>query len=109
MPTPLAYRGLLYVLHNNGRLAAYEATTGVEIYKKRVGSGSSFSASPVAADGRLFFTSEQGDTFVVRAGRSFEVLAENTVDEVVMSTPAISGGVMAIRAKSHVYGIGGEE
>lgn len=109
MPTPLAYRGILYVFHNNGRLAAYEATTGRPIYKKRVGEANSFSASPVAADGRIFFTAEQGETFVVRAGPDFEVLGVNTVGEPVMSTPAISRGLVAIRARSHVYGIGGNE
>ena len=67
MPTPLLYQGILYVFHGNGRLAAYDPATGGEIYKERVGAGSSFSGSPVAADGRLFFTSEQGETFVVRA------------------------------------------
>lgn len=106
MPTPLLYQEILYLFHGNGRLAAHDPTTGESIYKVRVGSGNSFSASPVAADGRLFFTSEQGDTFVVRAGRDFQLLGRNTVDEVVMGTPAISDGVMAIRAKSHVYGIG---
>ena len=106
MPTPLLHGGILYVFHGNGRLAAYDAETGESIYKERVGSGNSFSGSPVIADGRIYFTSEQGETFVVRAGREFQMLGQNTVDEVVMSTPAISDGLMVIRAKSHVYGIG---
>lgn len=106
MPTPLLYRGILYLFHGNGRLAAHDPKTGESIYKGRVGSGNSFSGSPVAADGRLYFTSEQGDTFVVRAGEDFELLGKNTLDEEVMSTPAISDGLVAIRAKSHVYGIG---
>ena len=106
MPTPMLYQGILYVFHGNGRLAAYDAATGESIYKERVGSGNSFSGSPVAADGRLFFTSEAGATFVVRAGEDFQILGQNTLDEVVMSTPAISDGLLAIRAKSHVYGIG---
>ena len=106
MPTPLLYKGVLYLFHGNGRLAAHDPQTGETIYKERVGSGNSFSGSPVAADGRLFFTSEQGETFVVRAGREFQILGQNSIDEFVMSTPAISDGLMAIRAQSHVYGIG---
>ena len=80
--------------------------TGEAIYKERVGSGNSFAGSPIIADGRIFFTSEQGETYIIRAGREFQILGQNTVDEVVMSTPAISDGLIAIRAKSHVYGIG---
>jgi outer membrane protein assembly factor BamB len=106
MPTPIVHDGILYVFHGNGRLATYDAETGESIYKERVGSGNSFSGSPVIADGRLYFTSESGDTFVVRAGRDFQMLGQNSVDEVVMSTPAISDGLMVIRAKAHVYGIG---
>lgn len=106
MPTPLLYRDILYIFHGNGRLAAHDPATGEEIYKARVGSGNSFSGSPVAADGRLFFTSEQGETFVVRAGKVFQELGTNNLDEIVMSTPAISDGLIVIRGKSHVYGIG---
>jgi outer membrane protein assembly factor BamB len=106
IPTPIVYRGILYMLHNNGRLAAHDAKTGEEIYKERVGSGSSFSSSPVAADGRLYMTSEEGTTFVLRAGRTYEALGENSLGEVVMSTPAISDGLLVIRAMHHVYGIG---
>ena len=106
MPTPLLYDGILYLFHSNGRLAAHDAETGEAIYKERVGSGNSFAGSPIIADGRIFFTSEQGETYIIRAGREFQILGQNTVDEVVMSTPAISDGLIAIRAKSHVYGIG---
>ena len=69
MPTPLAYRGLLYVLANNGVLDAYEIATGKEIYRQRlplVGSG--FSASPVAADGKIYLSNEDGEMLVVEAG-----------------------------------------
>ena len=61
----------------NGRLSAYDLETGERIYRQRVGSADSFSGSALAADGRLYFVTETGDTFVVRAGREFELLATN--------------------------------
>lgn len=106
IPTPIYYDGYLYTLANNGRMTCYDAATGEEIYRQRVGNGDSFSASPVASDGRLFFTSETGDVFVVKAGPRFELLATNQMDGVCMATPAISDGVMVIRTLEDVYGIG---
>jgi outer membrane protein assembly factor BamB len=106
IPTPIVYDGILYMLHNNGRLAAYDAATGESIYRQRVGEADSFAGSAVAADGRLYFTSETGTTYVVRSGRVFAELAANELDEVVMSTPAISDGLLVIRGMDHVYGIG---
>lgn len=105
IPTPIAYRGLLYVLHNNGRLAAYDGVTGEEIYRERVGRGEGFSSSPVAADGRLYMTSEDGTTYVVRAGRAFELLTENELGEAVLTTPAISAGRFVLRGQEHVFAL----
>ena len=76
MPTPLIYGDILYVLGNAGLFDAYDLTTGAEIYRQRLEhGGSGFSASPVAADGRIYLSSEDGDMFVVRSGRTFELLA----------------------------------
>lgn len=109
IPSPLFYRGILYLNANNGRLAAYSAETGERLYRARLGGvGGSYAASPIAADGRLYFTSEEGDTFVVRAGPEYALVRENTVDRIVMATPAVSAGVMALRAIDRLYGIGGE-
>ncbi len=107
MPTPLAYRGLLYVLANNGVLDAYEAGTGKEIYRQRlplVGSG--FSASPVAADGKLYLSNEDGEVLVVEAGATFKHVATNSMGETLMATPAISEGVMFVRGASTLFAIG---
>ena len=68
---------MLYTLNNNGILTAYDAKSGERIYRARVGGGGSFSASPVAADGRLYLASEDGDIFVVQAGREYVELAKN--------------------------------
>jgi outer membrane protein assembly factor BamB len=107
MPTPVVYGDLLYVVLNNGTLAAYDAKTGERLYQERLGGkGGAFSASPVAADGKIYLTSEDGDVFVVKAGRTYELLATNPVGEVLMATPAIADGVLFIRGMKHVIAIG---
>ena len=78
MPTPVVYRGLLYVLKNQGILACYDLRSGEQRYETRLPEvGSGFSASPVAADGKLYLSGEDGDVFVVKAGPQFELLARN--------------------------------
>ena len=108
IPTPILYRGLFYTLNNNGIITAYEAETGERVYRARVGTGGAFSASPVAADGRLYIASEDGDVFVARAGREYVEIAHNQIDEVIMATPAISDGLIVIRTMGNVYGFGEE-
>ncbi|MEM9407909.1 MAG: PQQ-binding-like beta-propeller repeat protein [Acidobacteriota bacterium] len=106
IPTPVAYRGLLYTMQMNGRLTAYDAATGEEIYRERVGKADSFSGSGIAADGRLYFTTETGTTYVVKAGRNFELLATNDLDEVVMTSAAASDGLLLIRTLDNLYALG---
>ncbi len=104
--TPIVYNGFLYVCTDNGILSQYQAATGEATFRARLGSGGSFSASPVAADGKLYFASEDGDVFVVKAGSTFELLARNTIGEVVFATPAIGGNMIVIRGQHHIFGIG---
>ncbi len=105
IPTPLIYGDELYVL-NNGVLTTYKVATGEQIYQKRVGgTGGAFSASPVAADGKIYCVSEDGDVFVIKAGPEYEELAKNSMGEVVMATPAISDGLIIVRGRKHVYAI----
>jgi outer membrane protein assembly factor BamB len=107
MPTPLIYDGILYVLANNGLLDAYNWRTGEEIYRQRlpvVGSG--FSASPVAADGKLYLSNEDGEMLVVTAGPKFAHVATNSMGELLMATPALSEGVMYVRSSSSVFAVG---
>jgi outer membrane protein assembly factor BamB len=104
--TPLVYDGLLYALTDNGILTAYEAATGVRVYQTRLSPGpGAFSASPVAAAGRIYFASEDGEVVVVRAGRKFEVLAVNDMNEVCMATPALAGDLLLVRTRSHLYAL----
>jgi len=106
IPTPVIYGDLLYVLAINGVLAAYDVKTGQRVYQERVAGGGSFSASPVAADGKLYLTSEDGDVFVVRAGPKYELLGTNPMSQVIMATPAIANGVIFIRGLKDVFAIG---
>jgi outer membrane protein assembly factor BamB len=105
MPTPVLVGDYLYTCSNSGVLACYEAKTGKEIYKKRTGSGS-YTASPVAADGRIYLSSEQGEVHVVKAGPQFELLAVNTLDDYIMATPAISNGCLFVRSQHFLWALG---
>jgi hypothetical protein len=106
IPSPLLYRDVLYTLNNNGILTAYNAGTGERLYRARVGGGGAFSASPVAADGRLYLANEDGDVFVATAGTEYVELGKSSMNEVIMASPAISDGLIVIRTLGHVYGIG---
>jgi outer membrane protein assembly factor BamB len=103
-PTPIIYGDLFYALADNGVLSAYDAKTGERIYQQRL--PSSFSASPVAADGRLYLASEDGDVFVVKAGRQYELLARNVMGQPLMGTPAISQGMIILRGENTIYALG---
>jgi outer membrane protein assembly factor BamB len=107
MPTPLIYKGVLYVLANNGVLDAYDLRTGREIYRQRLPViGSGFSASPVAADDRIYLSNEDGEMLVIAAGPSFAHIATNSMGELLMATPALSDGVMYVRSSSSLFAIG---
>lgn len=107
MPTPLAYDGVLYVLANNGVFDAYDLQTGAEVYRQRLPDvGSGFSASPVAADGRIYLSSEDGDVVVIKAGREFSHIATNSMGDLIMATPAISDGTLYIRTSSELVAVG---
>ena len=107
MPTPLIYNGLLYVLNNNGVLDAYQLQSGEEIYRQRLPQiGSGYSASPVAADGKIYLSNEDGEMLVVAAGKEFRHLATNSIGELLMATPALSEGIMYVRTSASLLAIG---
>jgi outer membrane protein assembly factor BamB len=107
MPTPLIYGEYLYVLANQGIFDCYELSTGKEIYRQRLAhQGGGFSASPVAADGRIYLASEDGDIFVVKAGKDYELLATNPMGQRLMATPALSDGRIFVRGEHDLFAIG---
>ena len=107
MPTPIVYGDYFYTCSNQGVLAAYNAKTGERAYQERIGGkGGAFTSSPVAADGKIYLSSEDGDVFVVKAGPKYELLATNPVGEVMMATPAISDGLVIVRGINHLFAFG---
>ena len=108
MQTPLVYRDFLYNLQWNGALSCYRALTGELVYTKQLGKMVPFSASGVAANGKLYFASEEGDIFVVKAGPEFEVLATNAMGDECMATPAISEGALFIRTHHFLAAVSGK-
>jgi outer membrane protein assembly factor BamB len=107
LPTPLVYGDHLYVVQNNGVLAVYDAARGERLYQQRLGDKpGAYSASPVAADGKVYFASEDGEVIVLKAGAKYELLSANPMGEVLMATPAISEGVLYVRGLKHLFAIG---
>jgi outer membrane protein assembly factor BamB len=105
--SPLVYRGRMYVVNDNGILTVFDSQTGKEIYKARAGgSGNTFSASPWAADGKIYLLSEDGHTFVIEAGDSYVELAKNSVDEMSFASPALAPGTIFLRTQTKLYRIG---
>jgi outer membrane protein assembly factor BamB len=106
MCTPLVYRGLVYIIKYNGVLTVYDAKTGAQKLQQRLADGTSaFTSSPIAADGKIYIASEDGHVLVLKAGPTYEVIAENEMTESVLATPAISEGTLLYRTQSHVVAI----
>lgn len=105
LPTELAYEGGLYVLSHTGILTRFDAKTGVQTYKSRVGQGGDFTSSPWAYNGKVFCIDEDGKTYVIRAGEKFELLNENDLGEMALATPALIGDRLILRTANHLYSI----
>ena len=107
MCTPLAYRGLVYIVRYNGVLTVYDAKTGERKYQERLAGGTSaFTASPVAADGKVYLANEDGQVFVIKAGPAYELVTLNDMGAPVLATPAISEGRLLFRTPQHLMSIG---
>jgi outer membrane protein assembly factor BamB len=105
-PTPIVYGPHLYVVNDNGVLTVYDAVSGAQVYATRIGTtNSTFSASPVAGRGHLYFASEDGEVFVVKAGPKYELVATNRMGEPLMATPAVSDGIIFIRGQQHLFAV----
>jgi outer membrane protein assembly factor BamB len=102
--TPVAYRGLLYSVRDEGILSVFDLATGQRIYQQRT--NGTHAASLLASDGKVYVTAEGGEVTVVKAGRTFEVLARNDMGETCMATPAIANRTLFVRTRGHVYAIG---
>jgi len=94
------------VLNDRGLLSCLDLASGRVLYGPQRLKVGTYSASPLLADGKLFVTSEDGVTSVVKAGPTFELLAENTLDEFTVASPAAAGGQLFLRTRSALYAIG---
>ncbi len=103
MQTPLIYRGYLYNLQVNGQLTCFDALTGEVKYKETL--KEAFTASGIAADGKLYFSSEEGNVYVVKGGPTFQLLAKNDLKDICMATPAISGNTLFFRTQHALIAI----
>jgi outer membrane protein assembly factor BamB len=108
VPSPVVYDGVLYLLKsNNGLLSAFDARTGTPHYQvRRLERVPNVYASPVAASGRVYILGREGTTAVVKHGPTFEVLAENTLDDRFEASPALVGGDLLLRGHRFLYCIG---
>lgn len=109
VPSPLILDGLVYSIKNGGVLTVLNAGTGDVVKMARVGSApASYSASPVATGGRIYFANEDGGVFVVRAGKDWELIASNDLDEPIYATPALSNGRIFIRSQKSLFSFGAD-
>jgi outer membrane protein assembly factor BamB len=97
--------GLLFMVTDAGVAQAVEAATGKVVWTARI--GGTFSASPIVSGDRVYFFDEDGKTTVIAAGPAFKVLAENTLGDGFMASPAAAGGALFLRSRTRLYRIGG--
>jgi outer membrane protein assembly factor BamB len=107
VPSSILYGDYIYLMSDRGILTCLDAKTGKLIYEGgRIPVPATFTASPVAFAGKIMLTSEDGDTYVIKAGPKFEVIATNSIAEPVYASPAISDGMIFIRGEKNLYCIG---
>jgi len=109
VPSPLVYGDYLYLINDMTSIATcLEARTGKTVWQGRLGEvqRESFSASPVGVDGKVYFTNDDGETFVLAAGPEFELLRVNRLGEQTLATPALVDGTWYFRTASHLVAIG---
>ena len=107
LPSPLVYDGRYYTLYSQGFMTCHDATSGAEIYSRRriaIGAGA-FTASPWAYNGRIFAASEDGDVYVIQAGPEFKVLGKNSLNEMIIATPAVVRRSLIVRTASSLWRI----
>ena len=103
----IVYGDYYYTLLDRGFFLSHDAMTGEEVYgRQRLEIGNGFTASPWAYNGKIFLLSEDGDTYVIKAGAEFEILHKNSLNEMSLATPSVARGSVILRTQSKLYRIG---
>ena len=106
MQTPIVVGEHLFLCRDNGVVTCFEAKTGKRLAETKLGDGrTGFTASPVAAGDKLYFTSEEGSVYVVAANPKLEIVATNPLGDLSMATPAVSDRTLYFRTSSHVIAV----
>jgi outer membrane protein assembly factor BamB len=105
-PSPILVGDELYLVNDGGILYCLDAKTGTALWQQRL--GGSYSASPIFADGRIYFLSEEGVSTVIAPGKTFQRLAINELEGATLASMAVSGGSIFIRSDTHLYRIGAQ-
>jgi outer membrane protein assembly factor BamB len=105
MQSPFVYGDELYVCRDNGVLTCWDAKTGEQHYRGRLSAGVGYTASGIAADGKLYYPSEEGEIHVVKAGKEYELLAVNEMGEICMASPAVSAGMLLFRTRTKLVAV----
>jgi outer membrane protein assembly factor BamB len=100
-PSPILVDDLFYMVNNNGLVTCLEAATGTQVWSERI--GGNYLASPLYSEGRIYFFSTQGKATVIKAGRVYEPLATNNLDDGFMASPVVLGKTLLLRTKTHLY------
>jgi len=106
MHTLLLYNNHLYNVNWNGTFICLDPLTGKEIYNAKLGKAKSFIASPVASDGKIYVVDEDGTIYVVQDGNEFKLLAEVPMNDVCMTAPAITDGMIIFRTQKYLIAVG---
>jgi len=101
--SPVLVDGLLYMVSDEGAATCLEAATAKQVWRDRL--PGNYAASPIYADDRIYFFNQQGKTTVLKPGRTFDVLATNTLESGFMASPAVAGRAFFLRTKTHLYRI----
>ena len=105
-PTNLIYGEYLYNMRMNGMITCFNAITGKLVYRDRLAGNNAITASGIASNGKLYYSTEQGDIFIVKAGKKFEVIAKNSMNDIIMATPAISDNTLFWRTQHYLVAVG---
>ena len=102
-PSLLLVDDLLFMVNDNGIASCVEAKTGKQLWEERLKGKAACSASPIYADGRIYVASQDGPSYVMEAGKTFKLLATNTLDAGCMASPAAIGKSLFLRTRTHLY------